>query len=237
MDALWRGVDVVRCITLASRPERRAHAEAEFARVGLADRVAFAVEQPDAEDGKRGCFCAHQRVAREALAAGARTALVFEDDVEFLPTFSDKLASRAARFLRDPPDEWQLLFLGHAPRAMALVDHDLVRVRSLEAHAYVLSRAGMHALDALEYDGRQVDVHFHYGCEHAFAIYPMFAVQRPFWSDTERLVRTDVRSSRRAREAELYDACVRRSTISRAEALLAGIVGGTSSSASHGPSV
>ena len=35
------------------------------------------------QDGKRGCFRAHQQAARRALELGARRALTFEDDVEF----------------------------------------------------------------------------------------------------------------------------------------------------------
>ena len=34
---------------------------------------------------QRGCFHGHQQAAANALAAGAKRTLVFEDDVEFLP--------------------------------------------------------------------------------------------------------------------------------------------------------
>ena len=39
---------------------------AQFAAVGLADRVHFLVQEPDTQDGKRGCFHSHQQAARRA---------------------------------------------------------------------------------------------------------------------------------------------------------------------------
>ena len=102
------------------------------------------MQEPDREDGKRGCFVAHQRAARAALELGATTALTFEDDVVFLPHFGHHAAGRAAAFLRaaaagdgtlDP--DWSVFFLGHFPRKMELAPPalgmaDIVRVRSYQ---------------------------------------------------------------------------------------------------------
>lgn len=78
METLWDCFDVIHCLTLRTRPERRARAEAQFASVGLRGRVTFLVQEPDAADGKRGCFAAHQHAAQLALDAGATRALTFE---------------------------------------------------------------------------------------------------------------------------------------------------------------
>jgi len=59
----------------------------------------------------------------------------------------------------------------------------------MDAHAYVLSPAGMKELCALRYAGDQVDVQFHYRCEHAYALHPMVAVQTPGHSATEGVER------------------------------------------------
>lgn len=219
----WSCFDLIQCITLRERPERRAAAERQFARVGLAGRVEFVVQERDVEDGKRGCFRAHQQAASIALGRGARRALTFEDDVTFLSHFSPYAVARAAAFLRasDAAErlKWSLLFLGHFPRKMDLVDgwSDIVRVCSMDGHAYALSPAGALALCALEYEGEQVDVHFHYRCKDAYALYPMVAVQSAGESDTEGLTRAENwNDDKLRRERELYEGCVKRAALAKA---------------------
>lgn len=154
-ESLWDLVDVIQCITLRTRPERQREAAAQFARVGLSDRVHFLVQEPDAQDGKRGCFHAHQQAARRALELGARRALTFEDDVEFTADFTPFAATRAAKFVGGA-DPWEIFFLGHFPRKMELTaQRDVVKVRSMDGHAYLLSPEGMRHLCGLEYRGDQ----------------------------------------------------------------------------------
>ena len=142
-ESLWDLVDVIQCITLRTRPERQREAAAQFARVGLSDRVHFLVQEPDAQDGKRGCFHAHQQAARRALELGARRALTFEDDVEFTANFTPFAAARAAKFVGSA-EPWEIFFLGHFPRKMELTaQRDVVKVRSMDGHAYLLSPEGM----------------------------------------------------------------------------------------------
>ncbi len=228
MDALWKSLDLIQCITLRERPERRAAAAAQFASVGLADRVVFLEQDRDKEDGKRGCFRAHQQAAAIALERGARRALIFEDDVVFLDHFTPYAASRAAAFLcaADEADaggpstpEWSIFFLGHFPRKLELLEgwSDIVRVRSMDGHAYVLSPAGARELCSLQYAGDQVDVHFHYRCAAAYALYPMVAIQSPGESDTEHLQRAeDWNDDKLRRERELYEGAVSRKALARA---------------------
>ena len=102
---------------------------------------------------------------------------------------------------------------------------DIVRVRSMDGHAYVLSPAGMQALCALIYAGDQVDVHFHYRSETAYALYPMVAVQTPGPSDTEGLERAeDWNDAKLKRERDLYDGAVRRKALAAALALNAAVL-------------
>ena len=212
MDGQWDDIELILCITLRTRPERRAAVVKQFAAVGLEGRVTFLEQDPDVEDGKRGCFHAHQNAARVALEQGVPCALVFEDDVEFLPHFTAHAVQRIARFVRAPPAGWSLFFLGHFPRSMELTEQpDIVRVRSMDAHAYVLSTAGARELLDLGYRGDQVDVHYHYQSASAYALYPMVAVQRASFSDTEGVERPqDWNVDKLAREAALYEGCVRR---------------------------
>ena len=218
-EILWDTIDLVQCITLRDRPERRAAAAAQFAAVGLSDRVEFLLQERDVEDGKRGCFVAHQAAAEIALDRGARIALTFEDDVEFMAHFTPHVAARAAAFLRQGNGlEWDIFFLGHFPRRMVLTSApDIVQVRSMDAHAYVLSSNGMRDLCSQKYAGEQVDAQYHYGCAAAFALYPMVALQTPGPSDTEGLRRADDwNDDKLRREQELYKGCVERKALSHA---------------------
>mmetsp|Transcript_6986 Transcript_6986/g.21438 ORF Transcript_6986/g.21438 Transcript_6986/m.21438 type:complete len:244 (-) Transcript_6986:104-835(-) len=237
MDALWSKADVILCITLSTRPERRSQAEEAFKIVGLSHRVEFFVREPDVENGMRGCFESHRAAAQHALGMGAQRALIFEDDVEFLPTFTAYAASRARRFL--DREDWDIFFLGHFAQAMELTDQpDVVHVRSMDAHAYFLSVSGMTGLAGVQYSGEQIDVHFHYRNCRAFALYPMAAVQRAGFSDTEREMRpSDWNQDKLERERRLYDGCVRRSALARAEALVTPCTASSSSSGSQSAAV
>lgn len=212
LDILWREVDEVFCLTLRTRPERRAAAERQLATVGLAERVSFLVQDADVEDGKRGCFHAHQEAARVALSRGARRALIFEDDIHFLPSFTPFAAAQVARFVRTAQEPWHVFFLGHFPRRMELSAHaGVVKVSSMDAHAYIITETGMRDLSQLSYQGEQVDVHYHYQCVFSYALYPMGVVQRPEFSDTEKVQRADDwNADKHAREHALYRGCVGR---------------------------
>ena len=154
-ESLWDLVDVIQCITLRTRPERQRQAAAQFERVGISHRVHFLMQEPDVQDGKRGCFHAHQQAARRALELGARRALTFEDDVEFTADFTPFAAARAAKFVGGA-EPWEIFFLGHFPRKMELTaQRDVVKVRSMDGHAYLLSPEGMRRLCSLEYRGDQ----------------------------------------------------------------------------------
>lgn len=272
-ESLWDLVDVIQCITLRTRPERQRQAAAQFERVGIAHRVHFLVQEPDVQDGKRGCFHAHQQAARRALELGARRALTFEDDVEFTADFTPFAAARAAKFVGGA-EPWEIFFLGHFPRKMELTaQRDVVKVRSMDGHAYLLSPEGMRRLCSLEYRGDQarpirtgwcqwrlglgaaraprqpsghartvvsgqrrlggaarvrvqlarptslartpqVDVHYHYECAQAYALYPMVALQRASYSDTEALERPDDwNQDKLAREEQLYRGAVGRQVL------------------------
>lgn len=96
----------------------------------------------------------------------------------------------------------------------------------MDGHAYLLSPAGMAELCALSYAGDQVDVHFHYRCKQAYALYPMVAVQAAGASDTEGIERVEGWSDDKlAKERALYDGCVRRKAMAAALAHNSGLAG------------
>ena len=107
---LWSFFDRIYCISLKERPDRRAQAAAQFARVGLADRVIYMTVERHPTDCEQGIYESHMACIRQGLADGARRLLIFEDDVIF-KRFRPARLTAAVDFLNRHPD-WQILFLG-----------------------------------------------------------------------------------------------------------------------------
>lgn len=88
----FAGFDRIRIINLPARADRRREMQGELRRIGLANdpRVAF-VEgvlvtdmAPFRARGEKGVFLAHLKILKEAADAG-ESALILEDDVDFVP--------------------------------------------------------------------------------------------------------------------------------------------------------
>jgi hypothetical protein len=109
-------IDATYCLNLPRRTDRRERAEAQFSAAGLSSTVAFfdaidgaALEHPRAvSDGQAGCAASHLAVLRAARAAGHRHVLVFEDDVELVPDFLDRMTTSLARC----PSTYDLCYVG-----------------------------------------------------------------------------------------------------------------------------
>src|SRR5688572_19695622 len=105
------------CINLDRRPERWQRMQRAFA-----DQSIGSVRRFSAIDGNEivlphdwiytagayGCLLSHVRVVREARDADASSVLIFEDDIVFDPQFKEKFAT----FIRELPDDWDMLFFG-----------------------------------------------------------------------------------------------------------------------------
>ncbi len=114
------GIERVYCVNLDRRPERWQafldHVAAvedwplpEVRRFSATDGA-----QPDtpawwnAGGGAWGCRDSHLRILRECLADGVESVLIFEDDAKFPADFGELLRN----FLRDVPDDWEVIYLG-----------------------------------------------------------------------------------------------------------------------------
>lgn len=98
-----------------------------------------------AGSGAWGCHQSHVQVIERAIMDGVKRLLVLEDDVFFVPDFSDRVES----FLRALPPSWDQLYLGgqhlhqrsHPPR---IVNRHALRAHNVNrTHAYALSYSGM----------------------------------------------------------------------------------------------
>jgi len=96
-------------INLDSRPDRRAHCEAQIAALNLpADIVIHripAVRTP--ENGARGCALSHSLVFKEAIRQEAEAILVLEDDVLFEKP--DTAYATVCSLVAELPNDWELL--------------------------------------------------------------------------------------------------------------------------------
>lgn len=109
----------IRIINLRSRADRRREMGQELARLGLSlDHPQIALHEASRFDdagvfpsiGARGCFHSHLAVLEEALASGAPSLLIFEDDLDFARNI-ETLLPAALDALRG--QDWSFFYGGH----------------------------------------------------------------------------------------------------------------------------
>lgn len=192
MVATWNFFDKIYCISLAERSDRRAEAAAQFARVGLAERVEFVVVQKHPTDCERGIYESHLLCMARGLAQGARQMLIFEDDILF-DGFTTAALERCVAFLAAEPG-WHMFFLGcmvKASRRTTFPGVVRIRYRSL-THAYAIHRRFAERLVARPWQGVPYDDFLRdLKDERTFALYPPFAFQSNSPSDNERYLPLD----------------------------------------------
>jgi len=142
-------IDAAYCMNLARRPDRRAHAEAQFEAAGLGGQVTFFgatdgadVQHPSAvSDGQAGCCASHLAALRLARQQGHRHVLMFEDDIELADDFRRRFALSLSRC----PASYDLCYVGGLcvegwGNYLRPFDDCLARVGSvLGTHAYVVN--------------------------------------------------------------------------------------------------
>jgi hypothetical protein len=183
----WNALDRLYCITLADRPDRRRHAETQFARVGLAGRVEFVVVQRHPTNSEQGIYESHLRCLNQGLAAGARTIAVFEDDVLF-DRFSPPSLADAIAFL-NAGTPWDVFFLGCFARSSRKTPHpSVLHIRfQCAAHAYVVSRPFAETLVKIPWQGVAYDDFIRsFNSPRLYALYPAIAFQSNIASDNAR---------------------------------------------------
>lgn len=192
MVAGWDFFDKIYCISLAERSDRRAEATAQFARVGLAERVEFVVVQKHPTNCEQGMYESHLLCLTKGLAQGAEQILIFEDDILF-EGFTTAALERCIAFLAAERD-WHLFFLGcmvKASRRTTFPGVLQIRYRSL-AHAYAIHRRLAERIVACPSQGVFFDDLLRdLKDERSFALYPSFAFQSNSRSDNERYLGLD----------------------------------------------
>ena len=188
----WACFDRVYCISLEERPDRRAEATAQFAAVGLLERVEFVIVKKCRHDPEQGVYASHMICINKALAAGAGCFIIFEDDIVF-DGFDGRRLKEAMDFLSTETD-WHMFFLGcmvrrsRRTRCPSVVK---IQYRSL-THACVLNPGFAETLSRISwqnvpYDDTLRDL----SDDHTYALYPAVAFQSNSRSDNDRYLPLD----------------------------------------------
>lgn len=192
MTSDWDFFDRIYCISVAERTDRRREALAQFARVGLAERVEFVIVERHPTDCEQGCYESHMLCMSKGLQAGAANMLIFEDDIRF-DRFSTAVLRGCIDFMAGDPD-WHMLFLGCMVKQSRRTNHPAVmriRYRSL-THAYAVHRRFARELTRHPWHGVPYDDFLkNWGDDRTYAAYPSFAFQSDSRSDNLRYLPLD----------------------------------------------
>lgn len=132
------------CINLIERDDRMDEALKQFSQVGIADTVQFHRVKRHHRGGRYGCYNSHREVMEQALEDGISTLLVFEDDVQFQEGW-EEVVKDAKEFI-DSGTGFDAFFLGSQILFVAEQFSSKVwKVKCSNAHAYIVTRAGMEA--------------------------------------------------------------------------------------------
>jgi hypothetical protein len=186
---MFSKISKIVCISLRGREHRRALANQEFIKAGIADQVEWLIVEPH-PDPKAGFSQSQFRALQ--MCAGHEHSLIFEDDVRLTGNISlDDIFSEL-------PSTFRACWLGGNVRSLNhnRVSRHLWRcLDTWTTHAVIYSRAGVDAVlsnyeapDVIERDDQIFDewlrVNFQPGGE-CYICRPFFAVQSEGWSDIE----------------------------------------------------
>lgn len=182
----WDFFDRIYCISLEEREDRRQSAAASFAKVGLTGKVEFVLVKLHPSNVEQGMYESHMTCLRKGLEVGAKSIVVFEDDVIF-DRFDAEHFQQCTQFLAEHPD-WKVLLLGALIRSSRKTTNPFiqkVRYQSL-AHAYALNRNYAETLAYQPWQGIIIDTIFRPLDNDIYAVYPMFAFQNDFSSNNDK---------------------------------------------------
>lgn len=133
--------DEVYCINLDERTDRWEQAQIEFDKIGIKDVVE---RWPGVKnsDGNLGCTLSHKTLIEHCKKEGLNNVLIFEDDVLFVETDTNKL-EEAFKELHDLGN-WDLFYIGSTVepstgRFLRVTDNILRTNFAFTTHAYAVN--------------------------------------------------------------------------------------------------
>lgn len=190
--AYWRYFDRVYCICLAQRPDRIREARQQFAQVGLGDLVEMVQVEKHPTNSEHGIYHSHQLCLNRGLEAGAKSILIFEDDVIF-ERFSASVLGNAVAFMKTH-QEWKMMCLGcFVSSSQPTQNPAVLHVRyKCTTHAYAVNDTFARELLAFTWDGQAYDDLIRDLAEkQTYAIWPSFAFQSNSITSNDKLIKLD----------------------------------------------
>lgn len=141
----WQHVGNIYCINLYERDDRYEHAQKEFDRVGLLDRVCFHRVHRHSTSGVLGLFNSFLEVLKIEYEKYTdcvipKPIVIFEDDLVFLQDRMHYLDELAQLIKGSTYEDWDTIRLGHVkPCFVERVSDNVFRGNALHTHAVVYS--------------------------------------------------------------------------------------------------
>ena len=172
-------VDVT-VINLKERDDKRQYIETHLKGRNIFYDLFFATKHINP---KRGCLESHLSVIKDAIKKKQKYLLILEDDCKFIGGLS---------FMKRPPQDWDMIFLGGTVHRIIDKKHDgYARVQTWTTHAYIINLMNKtlisKILEAENYDG-EIDRYYLEKIHPNFNAYmcdPMIAIQKEGYSDIE----------------------------------------------------
>lgn len=132
-----------------------------------------------------GCAMSHRNIIQSAQEAGLKSILILEDDVEFDPELNEKFTE----WIKEVPDDWDMLYLGGNHNAKTITkcsDHLMRCTNTYTTHAYAVKNTIYDLiLDHLQNIDKELDIIYadiQKQC-NAYCFTPRLAWQREGYSD------------------------------------------------------
>ncbi len=193
MDIL-KHFDRVYCINMDKRPDRWEQAQVEFKKMGIENDV-IRWSGVENSDGNLGCTLSHKTLIEHCKAEGLNNVLIFEDDVLFVETDTDKLEEAFGEL--KALENWDLFYVGvtMAPQLNSFrrVTDNLLRTTfAYTTHAYAVNAQAfdpmIEAWDETIRNGHNIVdttlcTKIVQGRGKSFVMDPIYAIQQPGLSD------------------------------------------------------
>lgn len=139
MDNSFDFFDAIFCINLDKRPDRWIHAQEQFKKIGILDKVKrfSAIER---KDGRLGCIKSHLEIIKYAQKNNLNNVLIFEDDVVFM---DENVELIMGNVINQIPENWEMLYLGanlHSPLSK-FSDNLVLLVNGFSTHAVAYNKS------------------------------------------------------------------------------------------------
>jgi hypothetical protein len=168
------------CINLKTRKDKKRFMKVQAKRKDL--KIEFYTTTLH-ENPKKGCLLSHLSVIRKAQDDKVKQLLVLEDDAKFTIN---------PRILKDPPKDWDILYLGGTVhRIVHRNNKSWPRVHCWTTHAYILNMENKGLLDDImkaENYKEEIDRYYLLNIHPKYNVYmcdPMVAIQKEGYSDIE----------------------------------------------------